>query len=81
MFVFLAKMAETYSFPFTMGGAMTIVQDHWTAKDIKNYGAAKDSHTQIIPSNNNKLSEGRVWQLAQPGFLRYTPERASLTAH
>lgn len=81
MFVFLAKMAETYSLPFTMGGVMSIVADPWTAKEIKNYGNYKDSNTQIIPSNNNKLSEGRVWQSAQPGFLRYTPERASLTAH
>ena len=81
MFVFIAKMAETYTVPLGLQGIISAVPDIWTAKDIRNYVAFHDSHTQVIPSNNNKLSEGRLWKLAQPGFLRWTPERSSLTAH
>ena len=73
MFVFLAKMADTYSLPFSFRGIMTAVRDQWTSKDIRNYGAFQDSRIQVIPSNNNKLSEARLWQISQPGFLRFTP--------
>jgi hypothetical protein len=81
MFVFVAKMAETYTIPLSMTGIITAVNDPWTSKDVRNYGAFTDSHTQVIPRNQNKLSEARLWQLSQPGYLRWTPERASLTAH
>jgi hypothetical protein len=81
MFVFMAKLGETYSVPFNLKGMMTIAPDAWTAKDIKNYDVYTDSHVQVIPSNNNKLSEARVWKVSQPGYLRFTPERAALTAH
>ncbi len=81
MFVFMAKMAETYTIPLSLKGLINVVPDIWTAKDVANYGAFHDSHIQVIPSNNNKLSEARLWKLSQPGFLRFTPERAALTAH
>ena len=81
MFVFIAKMAETYTVPLSLQGIISAVPDIWTAKDIKNYSAFNDSHVQVIPNNNNKLSEARLWKVSQPGFLRFTPERASLTAH
>ncbi len=81
MFVFIAKMSETYTVPFSLTGIISAVPDIWTAKDIRNYGAFTDSRVQVIPSNNNKLSEARLWKLSQPGYLRFTPERATLTAH
>ena len=81
MFVFIAKMAETYTVPFGLTGIISAVPDMWTAKNLRNYNALNDSHIQIIPSNNNKLSEARLWKISQPGFLRWTPERATLTAH
>jgi len=81
MFVFLAKMSETYTIPFSTRGIISAVWDPWTAKDVRNYGAFTDSKTQVIPSNNNKLSEARLWQVSQPGYLRFTPERSALTAH
>ena len=64
-----------------MTGIITAVPDIWTGKEIRNYSAFSDSHVQVIPNNNNKLSEARLWKISQPGFLRWTPERASLTAH
>lgn len=81
MFVFVAKMAETYTIPMSLKGIISAVPDIWTGKDIQNYNSFTDSRTQVIPSNNNKLSEARVWKMSQPGFLRHTPERAALTAH
>lgn len=81
MFVFIAKMAETYTVPFGLTGIISAVPDMWTAKNLRNYRALNDSHVQVIPSNNNKLSEARLWKISQPGFLRHTPERATLTAH
>lgn len=56
MFVFVAKMAETYTAPLSLTGILTAVPDMWTGKDIRNYSAFTDSHVQVIPSNNNKLS-------------------------
>lgn len=56
MFVFVAKMAETYTAPLSLTGILTAVPDIWTGKDIRNYRAFTDSHVQVIPSNNNKLS-------------------------
>jgi hypothetical protein len=76
MFVYVAKMAETYTIPLSLNGIMTAVYDPWTSKDIRNYSAFTDSHTQVIPRHQNKLSEARLWQLSQPGYLRWTPQRA-----
>ena len=82
MFVFIAKMGETYTMPFPwQQGILSVAPDVWSHKDVRNYGAYTDSHTQVIPRNQNKLSESRVWQMAQPGFLRWTPERSPFTAH
>jgi hypothetical protein len=81
MFVFIAKMAETYTVPLALQGVISAARDQWTGKDIRNYAAYTDTHIQVIPNNNNKLSEARLWRISQPGFLRFTPERASLTAH
>ena len=74
-------MAETYTIPFSFKGIISAVPDIWTGKEIANYAAFDDARTQVIPSNNNKLSESRLWRLSQPGFLRFTPERSALTAH
>lgn len=72
MFVFFAKMGDTYT-NMNLRGIFTAVKDPWTYKDIRNYGIFKDTQTQVIPNNHNKLSEARVWKQAQPGFLRFTP--------
>lgn len=81
MFVFIAKMADTYTIPFGLTGILTAVPDVWSNKQVKNYRAYNDSHVQVIPRNQNKLSEARLWKISQPGFLRWTPERATLIAH
>ena len=59
---------------------VTTVPDRWTNKDIKNYQAYKDHVEKKIPNLENRLPEKRVWELAQPGYMRYTPERYVGTA-
>ncbi len=81
MFLFVAKMSETYTVPLGLTGIISAVPDIWTAKNVRNYHAFAASRSQVIPTNNNKLSEARLWTISQPGYLRYTPERAALTAH
>jgi hypothetical protein len=79
MFTFIGKITQEYTSLFNR--KQVAVEDQWTAKDIRNYAIYEDSRTQIIPSNYNKLPESRVWKIAQPGYLRRTPERFSMTQH
>lgn len=55
MLGFLSKMFSTYTHPFSLTGMQHAVEDRWTAKDVRNYGAYNDSRMQVIPKNYNKL--------------------------
>ena len=51
-----------------------VIRDEFTDKDIRNYQAYTDMTQPIIPSANNKIPEGKLWQLNQPAYMRECPE-------
>ena len=51
-----------------------VKRDEFTDKDIRNYTAYDDMTSPIIPTSNNKIAEGKLWQLNQPAYMREVPE-------
>lgn len=50
-----------------------VVNDEYTNKEIKNYGAYQTFLRNTAPTLDGKLPEEALWKMNQPGFLRYTP--------
>lgn len=51
-----------------------VIKDEFTDKEIRNYQAYDDMTKPIIPAANNKIPEGKLWQLNQPAYMRECPE-------
>ena len=78
MIFFISKVLNTSGWIF--GNEVTIAEDRWKDKDVRNYQIYHDTINRTIPTENNRLPERRVWELNQPGFLRPTPDRFFGTA-
>lgn len=51
----------------------SLQRDEYTDKDIRNYTVYTDMNNPIIPAANNKIPEGKLWQLNQPAYMRECP--------
>lgn len=74
MFFAFAMFAERHGSFNILRPNFNILPDEFTDKDIRNYQAYVDMNNFIIPSANNKIPEGKVWELNQPAYMRECPE-------
>ena len=78
MAAFVAKVLQTSN--WWIGGGVSVVDDQWSHKAIKNYGVYQDSIFRTIPTLDGKLPEESLWKLNQPGYLKATPHKIVSTA-
>jgi hypothetical protein len=79
MFFFLSKVMHTSG--WLIGNGVTRAPDDWSFKEYKNYQAWKDWNIHSIPTHENRLPEERVWQLAQPAFMKRTHNSSIESGH
>ena len=70
MFVALAMYMERKGNLNHFAPQVQILKDEFTDKDIRNYTVYGDVTRPIVPTADNKISEGKVWQLNQPAYMR-----------
>jgi len=70
MFIAFAMYLERKTNPNPFNPRLNILKDEFTDKDIRNYTAYQDMTQPIIPNSDNKIQEGKLWQLNQPAYMR-----------